>query len=161
MSSNANIHVQEVVQRVHEELRQLMRQRVLITRQIGTVKQTIVGLANLFGDDVLNDDLLELVDRKSKRRQPGLTKACRRILMEASKAMSARDVCDQIQQTMPLLLAGNRYPMAAITTVLTRLVRYEEARAETGDGGRRGFQWAADGDSPLIDAAGAASRAQV
>ena len=46
-------------------------------KRIGTVKQTIIGLANLFGDEMLDDELLELVDRKSSGRQPGFTKACR------------------------------------------------------------------------------------
>jgi hypothetical protein len=35
-------------------------------------KQIIVGLADLFGNEVLSEELLELVDRTS-RRQPGLT----------------------------------------------------------------------------------------
>ena len=69
-------HVQQVVKAAHDELRQLMRQRAEVMKRIGTVKQTIVGLANLFGDDVLNEELLELVDRKSNGRQPGFTKAC-------------------------------------------------------------------------------------
>src|SRR5580658_11251372 len=78
-------HVQEVVRQAHEELRQLLQQRADVMRRIGTVKQTIVGLANLFGDDLLSDELLELVDRKSGGRQPGFTKACRMILMEANR----------------------------------------------------------------------------
>ena len=94
-----NGHVQEVVRQAHEELRQLLQQRADVMRRIGTIKQTIVGLANLFGDDVLSDELLELVDRKSGGRQPGFTKACRMILMEANRALSARDVCDRIQKT--------------------------------------------------------------
>jgi len=49
-------HVQEVVRAAHEELRQLMRQRAEVMKRIGTVKQTIVGLANLFGDDVLSEE---------------------------------------------------------------------------------------------------------
>ena len=48
----------------NQELLQLMRQRAEIMKRIGTVKQTIAGLANLFGDQVLDDDLLELIDRK-------------------------------------------------------------------------------------------------
>jgi hypothetical protein len=97
-----------VVRKAHEELRQLMRHRLQITRRIGKVKQTIVGLATLFGDGMLNDELLELVDRKPKTRQPGITEACRKALMEAPKTMAARDVCDQIQETMPLLLARTK-----------------------------------------------------
>ena len=72
---------QQVVKAAHEELLQLMRQRAEIMKRIGTVKQTIAGLANLFGDQVLGDDLLELIDRKPTGRQPGFTKACRRVLM--------------------------------------------------------------------------------
>jgi chorismate mutase len=74
-------HVQEVIRQAHDELRQLLSQRAEIMKRIGTVKQTISGLANLFGDNVLNEELLELVDRKSNGRQPGFTKACRMMLM--------------------------------------------------------------------------------
>src|SRR5499433_4241251 len=98
-------HVQQVVKAAHDELRQLMRQRADVMKRIGTVKQTIVGLANLFGDEVLNEELLELVDRKTNGRQPGFTKACRMILMEAGRPLSARDVCDQIQERIPAMLA--------------------------------------------------------
>ena len=93
-----NGHVQEVVRQAHEELRHLLRQRAEVMRRIGTVKQTIAGLANLFGESVLSEELLELVDRKSNGRQPGFTKACRMILMEAGRAMSARDVCAELTQ---------------------------------------------------------------
>src|SRR6516162_10561879 len=55
-------HVQEVIRQAHDELRQLMQQRAEIMKRIGTVKQTISGLANLFGDGVLNEELMELVD---------------------------------------------------------------------------------------------------
>ena len=121
-------HVQEVVRAAHEELRQLMRQRADIMKRIGTVKQTIVGLANLFGDEVLNDELLELVDRKSGGRQPGFTKACRMVLMESEQALGAREVCEQIQRKIPPLLLRHKDPLASVTTVLNRLVDYGEAR---------------------------------
>ena len=94
-------HVQEVMRAAHEELKQLLRQRGDIMKRIGTVKQTIVGLANLFGDDVLSEELLELVDRKSSGRQPGFTKACRMVLMEADRPLGAREVCEHIQQRTP------------------------------------------------------------
>ncbi len=96
-------HVQEVIRQAHGELRQLLQQRAEIMKRIGTVKQTISGLANLFGDGVLNEELMELVDRKSSGRQPGFTKACRMILMQAGRAMNARDICDYFQQKMPTL----------------------------------------------------------
>ena len=43
--SEAPVH--QVVAAAHEELLQLMRQRAEIMKRIGTVKQTIAGLANL------------------------------------------------------------------------------------------------------------------
>src|SRR5437588_8258075 len=146
---NSGPHVQEVVKAAHDELRQLMRQRAEIMKRIGTVKQTIVGLANLFGDSVLSDELLELVDRKSSGRQPGFTKACRMVLMDANRALSARDVCDRIQQKTPPMLARHKDPMASVTTVLNRLVAYGEARAVALENGRRAWQWVADSDSQL------------
>jgi hypothetical protein len=137
-------HVQEVVKAAHEELRQLMRQRAEVMKRIGTVKQTIVGLANLFGDEVLTDELLELVDRKSSGRQPGFTKACRMVLMEADRPLGAREVCEQIQQRIPPVLLRHKDPLASVTTVLNRLVEYGEARTVVRENGRRAWQWVSD-----------------
>lgn len=143
-TSAGNGHVQEVVRQAHDELRQLLHQRAEVMRRIGTVKQTIAGLANLFGDEVLSDELLELVDRKSSGRQPGFTKACRRVLMDANRALSARDVCDRLQEEAPPILARHKDPMASVTTVLNRLVAYGEAQAVNLENGRRAWRWVAD-----------------
>ena len=140
-------HVQEVIRQAQSELRQLLQQRAEIMKRIGTVKQTISGLANLFGEGVLSDELLELVDRKGNGRQPGFTKACRMILMESGKAMTSRDICDYFQRQMPALLARHKDPMASVTTVLNRLVEYGEAEAVMV-GGRRAWCWAADATAP-------------
>ena len=136
-------HVQEVIRQAHGELRQLLLQRSEIMKRIGTVKQTISGLANLFGDGVLNEELMELVDRKSGGRQPGFTKACRMILMQTGRAMNARDICDYFEQKMPALLARHKDPMASVTTVLNRLVEYGEAQAVLSNG-RRAWRWVAE-----------------
>lgn len=137
-------HVQEVVRQAHEELRQLLQQRGEVMRRIGTIKQTIAGLANLFGDEVLSDELLELVDRKSSGRQPGFTKACRMILIDSNRALSARDVCDRLLDKVPPMLARHKDPMASVTTVLNRLVAYGEAQAVSLENGRRAWRWVAD-----------------
>jgi len=145
--NSGNGHVEEVVRQAHEELRQLLQQRAEVMRRIGTIKQTIAGLANLFGDGVLSDELLELVDRKSSGRQPGFTKACRMILMDANRALSARDVCDRIQDKAAPILARHKDPMASVTTVLNRLVAYGEAKAVALNNGRRAWQWVTDAQS--------------
>jgi hypothetical protein len=146
-------HVQEVVRSAQEELHNLLRQRAEIMKRIGTVKQTIAGLANLFGDGVLNEELLQLVDRKSSGRQPGFTKACRMILMESGRAMSARDICDYFQQKMPSLLAHHKDPMASVTTVLNRLVDYGEAQAVALNNGRRAWLWVAESTAGPLSSA--------
>ena len=137
-------HVQEVLRAAHDELRKLVRQRRNMVRRIGTIKQTITGFANLFGDEVLNEELLELVDRRNRSRQPGLTKACRMVLMEASRPLGVREVCKEIQQGNPSLLLRHKYPIASVTTVLTRLVNYGEAQTFMGADGRKEWQWVAD-----------------
>lgn len=137
-------HVQEVVKTAHEELRLLMRQRAEIMKRIGTLKQTISGLANLFGDEILGEDLMELVDRKAGGRQPGFTKACRLVLMEAEHPLSVREVCDRLQQRMPAVLLRHKDPLASVTTVLNRLVDYGEAQSVQRPNGRRAWQWISD-----------------
>ncbi len=144
VAGNGDAHVQEVVKAAQEELSVLLRQRAEVMKRIGTVKQTIVGLANLFGEEVLSEELLELVDRRSSGRQPGFTKACRMVLMEANRPMGAREVCQQIQKRLPPLLLRHKDPLASVTTVLNRLVDYGEARTVINENGRRAWQWVAD-----------------
>ena len=92
--------------------------------------------------------MLELVDRKSGGRQPGFTKACRMVLMEAARPLGAREVCEHIQQRIPPVLLRHKDPLASVTTVLNRLVEYGEARTVVRENGRRAWQWVADpGDS--------------
>jgi chorismate mutase len=139
-----SISAHQVVKAAHEELLQLIRQRAEIMRRIGTVKQTIGGLANLFGEQVLGDDLLELIDRKTNGRQPGFTKACRRVLMEVRRPLGAREVCVELQRHAPAILARHKDPLASVTTVLNRLVNYGEARSLSNDHGRRVWEWISD-----------------
>ncbi len=73
------------------------------------------------------------------------------ILMDAKRALSARDVCDRIQSKVPPMLARHKDPMASVTTVLNRLVAYGEARAVSLDSGRRAWQWVADSESESIE----------
>src|SRR5947209_13832809 len=82
-------HVQEVIRQAHEELRQLLNQRAEIMKRIGTVKQTISGLANMFGDSGLNEEMMELVERKNSGRQPGFSKDCRMFWIASRLSMTA------------------------------------------------------------------------
>lgn len=141
-STPANdVSVHQVVKAAHDELRQLLQQRAEIMKRIGTVKQTIAGLADIFGEDALGEDLLELIDRKPNGRQPGFTKACRRVLMEVRRPMGARDVCVELERQAPTILSRHKDPLASVTTVLNRLVDYGEARSLSNDRGRRVWEW--------------------
>src|SRR5258706_14857396 len=86
----SNGHVQEVIRSAQQELGQLLRQRADIMKRIGTVKQTLVCLAKVFGDDVLSIDVLRLLGHVATRKQPGFTRACRLVLMEAAAPLDAR-----------------------------------------------------------------------
>jgi len=141
--------VEQVIKAAHDELLLLMQQRAEVMKRIGTVKQTIVGLANLFGDHVLGDDLLELIDRKPNGRQPGFTKACRTVLMEAGRPLGARDVCQELEKRSPAILSRHKDPLASVTTVLNRLVDYGEARSLSNDRGRRVWAWVSDADHTM------------
>lgn len=136
--------VQEVLRQAQEELRGLLQQRADLMRRIGTVKQTICGLANLFGDGILSEELLQMVDRKPPGRGPGFTQACRTVLMEAQRPLTVREVCAWMQDRMPTVLERHKDPLASLTTVLNRLVEYGEAEGTRNERGRRAWVWSAE-----------------
>jgi hypothetical protein len=148
--------VEVIVKAAHDEVRRLIQQRSEITKRIGTIKQTIVGLCDLFGDDELSDDLHELMNGKATVRRPGITQACRRVLMDAGCPLTARNVCEQIQQRTMLDLPCSKNLVAEVTTVLNRLAQYGEARTVPRDHGPRAWVWVSgveDGTFHPVDSA--------
>jgi hypothetical protein len=143
--SGGDAYVQEVLRTAHQELLALLQQRAELMKRIGTVKQTIIGLANLFGDDVLDDELLALVDRKPNGRQSGFTRACRSVLIESKAPLTARQVVTHMQERFAAVLVNHKDPLASVTTVLNRLVAYGEARSVAGQNGKRMWEWVAEG----------------
>lgn len=141
---SADLHVQEVIRSAERELHELLGQRAELMKRIGTIKQTLAGLANIFGDCVLSEQLLTLLDRKSASRQPGFTRACRVVLRDAKKPMGARLVCHALQQRFPELMERHKDPIASVTTVLNRLADYTEARCSLDANGRRVWEWIAE-----------------
>ncbi len=146
--------VRVIIEVAHGELRRLIQQRAEIAKRIGTIKQTIAGLCNLFGDDELTEDLRELVKGKAGVRRRGITQACRKVLMEAGSPLTAMNVCEQIQQQIDLPCSKNL--VGSVTTVLSRLEQYGEARIVPHDSGPRAWVWvsAVEGaSSHLVDSA--------
>src|SRR4051794_17283169 len=146
-SQAAELHVQEVIRSAERELHELLERRAELMKRIGTIKQTLAGLANIFGDRGLSDQLLTFLDRKSSSRQPGFTRACRVVLMEAKKPLGARMVCVALQQRFPEVLQRHKDPIASVTTVLNRLTDYTEARCSLDASGRRVWEWIAERES--------------
>jgi len=141
--TKSDAHVQEVVRSAERELCELLERRAELMKRIGTIKQTLAGLAAMFGDRVLNDDLLLLLDRKPSSRQPGFTRACRTVLMESGAPLSTRQICILLKNRFPETLEHHKDPIASVATVLNRLVDYSEARRLQDGKGRRLWQWSA------------------
>ncbi|HWX93011.1 MAG TPA: hypothetical protein VNY29_10285 [Terriglobales bacterium] len=141
-AANSIRPLEVVIAKAHRELLALLGERSRIMERIGTVKQTIAGLANVFGEDLLSDELLALIDRKRGVRHSGLTRTCRATLMESEAPLTPQNMCNEIRRRQPSLLAHHKSPLASITTIMNRLAQYGEARVITTPAGRRAWQWA-------------------
>lgn len=154
--SQAGLPVHEVIRSAEKQLVQLLQERAEMMKRIGTIKQTLVGLARIFGDSVLSPELLRLLGRETPRPQPGFTRACRVVLMESGTPLEARQGCRELQRRFPDLIGRHKDPLASVTTVFNRLVGYSEARSFVGGNGRRVWEWVADAgahgsaSSPLL-----------
>jgi hypothetical protein len=135
---------QEAIRLAQEELKELLRQRIALMRRLGTVKQTLTLLANTFGDDILTAEVQRLLGRGTPRKQPGFTRACRIILMEAASPLDARQGLREMQRRFPELVEHLQEPLASVTTVFNRLVGYGEACGFRNAKGRRVWEWSAD-----------------
>jgi hypothetical protein len=76
-TSTVDLHVQEVVRSAECELLSLLMQRQELMKRIASIKQTLMCLADMFGESLLSDELLTMLNRNAAR-QPGFTQACRR-----------------------------------------------------------------------------------
>ena len=139
---SANSSVEQVLARAHQELISLEQERARIMERIGAIKQTIAGLANVFGEALLGDELLNLIDRRRGEPSSGLTRTCRATLMESDLPLTTQRVLEEIQGRQPKLLAHHKSPVASVTTILNRLVHYGEARVTTTLSGKKAWQWA-------------------
>ena len=145
-----NAHVQDVIAAAEHELHQLLQQRSETMKRIGTIKQTLVCLAKVFGEDVLTPEVMRLLGRGSTRKQPGFTRACRVILMEAGIPLEARQGYRELQRRFPELVERHKDPLASVTTVFNRLVGYAEVRSFQNGKGRRVWEWIAEPGSGSV-----------
>lgn len=142
--SPAGAHVNKLLEEIYGEFQALTIQRQTILRRIGTLRRTIIGLSHLFGDEVVDESVLEAIDRKSSTRSHGLTRTCRLVLMESSAPLTCQQVCDDIKHRNPALLAKHKDALASVNTVLNRLAKYGEARAVINERGKRAWEWSTE-----------------
>jgi len=133
-------HVLEVIQSMHQELAGLLQQRAEIMRRVGTIRQTLAGLAKLFGDSNLDDDLS--AGRRGRGNRPaGVTRACRLILMESRTPLGVRQGCDELRRRFPELAQRHKDLSASVSTIFHRLEGYAEARCFPDGQGTRVWEW--------------------
>ena len=133
-------HVLEVIQSMQVELAGLLQQRAEIMRRVGTIRQTLAGMAKLFGDSNLDDDLL--AGRRGRGTRPaGVTRACRLILMESQTPLGVRQGCDELRRRFPELAQRHKDLSASVSTIFHRLEGYAEARCFPDGQGTRVWEW--------------------
>jgi hypothetical protein len=144
----------QVIAAAESELAELLHQRAETMKRIGTVKQTLVCLAKVFGQDVLTPEITRLLGHGSTRKQPGFTRACRVILMESALPLEARQGLRELNRRFPELVERHKDPLASVTTVFNRLVGYGEVRSFPNGKGRRVWEWIAEAGSTAISSFG-------
>jgi hypothetical protein len=70
--------------------------------------------------------------------------------MESVLPLTPQNICDEVRRRRPDLLAHHKSPVASVTTVMNRLVRYGEARVFRTASGRRAWQWAAGNEVEIV-----------
>lgn len=134
--------VERVVGQIQQQLQTLRAEHVAIAKKIWLIKNTIAGLAEVFGPGVVGADLQDILTPAParRRRSRGLTDACREVLQEASEAQTLKQISGRVQERYPTLLSHHRYPMAILQIMLRRLVMYGEAKEVGGTGCLRSWK---------------------
>jgi hypothetical protein len=143
VQSSMQHELSPVIGQLQSELRVLKREQAAILKRIGMIKKTIVGLADLFGSEVINGELQGLLALQSARRfrtHTGLTDLCRQLLREASEPLTAREMLGLIQARSPVGLIGHRHPLNSLRMILRRLVAYGEAEESLSEKGLRAWR---------------------
>jgi hypothetical protein len=134
-------HVEQVVGRIQRELQTLRTEHAAIAKRIGLIKNTIAGLAEVFGPGVVGPELQgPKVQPAKRRRSRGLTDACRQLLRETSEPQTLKQMSTRIQESYPTLVTHHRYPTTVIQMMLRRLVMYGEAEEIDAGAGTRSWK---------------------
>lgn len=109
-----------------------------IVKRIDSVKRTIRGLIDIFGDEIMDDkDLADALCEKKKSSNRGFTKTCRLVLLEAEQPLRTRKICEHIQKQIPGGSLQNRNLLGSVIAVSSRLVEHGEVQALVFESGQR------------------------
>jgi hypothetical protein len=133
--------IKHVLTMAHEQLSELLKQRATIVKRITTLRRTLTGLREIFGDEVLDAQLRLLIGIPTGTRKSGLTDACRSVLISSSHALAPGEVVMRIRSRDTDLLDNQKNAVASITTILRRLQLYGEVTVTTNPSGRRAWMW--------------------
>jgi hypothetical protein len=136
------MEIEQIAKLAGCELQVLLTQRAAILRRLAMLRRIISGLAEMFGDDVLPEDVRVLIKLPTAQRTrgAGLTEACRAALSASSRPLTAREVVDTIRSNDAKVIQNHKDPVASVTSILHRLGSYGEATTEVSQSGRR--MWA-------------------
>ncbi len=145
-----------VIGRLQQHLQLLLVEQTALLKRIRLIRHTVAGLTDIFGPDILNEELKRLLRKPGRhireRSHLGLTETCRRILMEVSQPLTVRQLCDRIRQDNPDLFARHKDLTASVAVMLKRLVSYGEVRDGLNERDGRTWLWsikAKEGTHPL------------
>jgi len=140
-------NLQHVIREIRQQLETLRAEHCAILKRIALVRQTLNGLADVFGGDLIKgevQDCLSLQTPPKSGSSRGLTEACRQLLIESTVPLTVHQLCRQMQERYPQALAGSYRPAASLSVILRRLVDYGEAQNHVDEKGTRTWRWAAD-----------------
>jgi hypothetical protein len=142
---NSREEIERVVGWAQSELDLLSLRRAAIALRVRVIKNTIVGLADVFGSTLTDEELRTLPPtlpvRRPARPCRGLTQACRRTLMASSTPLTTQELCRRIEETHPEILARQKEPRVSVTVVLRRLVNYGEVYDNVNEKNARTWLW--------------------
>jgi hypothetical protein len=115
---------------IETELRELTETRTAISKRITAVRNTILGLAELFGSSVLGPELQSLVSIQppSSELHYGLTNVCRDLLRSrGAEPLTVQAFLHHAREKFPERMLVHKHPGTSVRVVLRRLVDYGEA----------------------------------
>lgn len=133
--TNGKQKIEDVIHVLEEEITSLRGQRANISTRIARMGQIVLRLKHLYGSEPESPSV-------GRVNRPGITRACRLVLMEScGRPLTLREVFRAIQTKLAPEMLSHKDPRASVATILGRLVEYGEVEVTTDDKGKRAYSW--------------------